>query len=187
MKRAYVIALSLLATFTQPAFSAPAPLDFLALPGQSVLQFEATQNNEATTGTFSKFDAQIRFHPQALQDSSVVVDVDMASVAAAYYQVPATLKMEDWFDVAQFPKARFEAKSFTQADGNRYEAAGRLTIKGITVPVTLTFVLDDFNDKGAKAHGEAAVKRLDYRIGWRETDTLKDEVKIHFNIVAVPK
>ena len=50
------------------------------------------QNNSPVTGQFKNFTADIAFHPDALDQSKIRVDVDTNSVAASYNEVPATLK-----------------------------------------------------------------------------------------------
>ena len=68
--------------------------------------------------------------------------------------------------------------------GNRYEAAAKLTIKNITLPITLRFTLDEFNTKAANITGEATLKRKDFKIGWDDTKSVSDEVKVKIALKA---
>jgi polyisoprenoid-binding protein YceI len=74
--------------------------------------------------------------------------------------------------------------------GNRYEASGKLSIKGrsrdVVVPVTFTNV-------GARGQfdGVLNIKRLDYAIGegaWSDVGTVANEIQIkfHFVVTAAP-
>jgi polyisoprenoid-binding protein YceI len=122
------------------------------------------QNAAAFTGHCANFVADIAFDPAALETSAVKVTIDMASCTTGETKKDQYLPMEGWFDVAGYPKAVFEAKSFRHTGGNKYVADGTLTLKGMTKPVTLPFTLDI---EGNKAHvvGETVLQRLDFGVG----------------------
>ena len=70
--------------------------------------------------------------------------------------------------------------------GNRYEVAGKMTIKGrtqdLSTPVTVT-------QRGSSAtfEGSLVLKRADYDIGggvWADFGTVANEVQIKFHLVA---
>jgi polyisoprenoid-binding protein YceI len=72
---------------------------------------------------------------------------------------------------------------------NRYEAAGRLTIKGRTREVIVPLTVRPAN--GAHVfEGAFTIKRLDYGIGegiWSDTDTVADEVQIRFKLTGTSR
>lgn len=68
--------------------------------------------------------------------SRIEVSVDMASVNSGAESRDDSLRSENWFDVATFPRATFQSADVT-ADGPAGTMTGGLTIKGITRPVTL--------------------------------------------------
>lgn len=163
------------------------PVTFTLVPTESSIRFQATHNDEPASGGFDQFTADIQFHPDALAASKVRLEVDMNSVTGAYSQIPATLKMDDWFNVGQFPKAVCETRSFKLLGGTHYQADARLTIKNQSVPITLDFTLDSFNAAAAHITGHTTLKRRDFFIGWRETDTLKDDVEVNIVLSALAK
>ena len=70
--------------------------------------------------------------------------------------------------------------------GNRYEIAGRMTIKGrtqnLTAPVTVTQ-----QGNSATFEGSLVLKRADYDIGggvWADFGTVANEVQIKFRLLA---
>ena len=72
--------------------------------------------------------------------------------------------------------------------GNRYEVAGKLTLKGIThdcvVPITVA-------DAGGNrvADGTFSINRLDYRIGegeWADPSTVANAIRVHVRMVLPP-
>lgn len=171
--------------FTLIAFDAnAAAVDYKIIPAESSIGFTAVQNGSNVGGNFSKFSGTIKFAPDDLANSSAKITIEMASVTAAYTEVPKTLKEKDWFDVSAFPSAVFESTSFKKIDEKNFEALGNLTIKGIKLPVTLKFTLDEFTPAKAVANGTASLSRTKYKIGWSDTSSVQDAVKIQFKAVA---
>lgn len=148
------------------------------------ITYEAVQNNATVTGAFEDFSGEVRFHPDALENSHARVEVRITSIATSYDEVTSTLQTAEWFDVASHPTAVFEAANFTALGDSRYTANGTLTMKGISQPITLTFTLDDFSETTASIHGEAVLKRTAYTIGWEDTSAIEDNVKVLVNITA---
>ena len=56
------------------------------------------------------------------------------------------LKSDEFFNVAKFPKAKFELTSVTQKTGDEYEFKGKLTIKDITNEISFPGTIK--NEKG---------------------------------------
>lgn len=160
------------------------------VPKDSSLTFTATQNNAPVSGQFKTFTGEINFDPAKLDSSSVNIVVDVGSVTASYKDVADTLKTPDWFDTKVFPKAVFKASQFTKTGDKNYQAAGNLTIRDKTVPVTLTFTLDEYSPTNAHAAGSTTLKRSAFGVGrgdWASTDTVKDDVQVNFILSVVKK
>ena len=115
--------------------------------------------------------------------------VDTGSVSAAYEDVAVTLKTADWLDAAAFPQAVFDAARFAEAAAEKtYTAGGTLKLRDKTVPVTVSFTLEEYSDTKAKAKGYALIKRNDFGVGqgaWAKTDEIKDDVKVEFVLGVV--
>lgn len=175
----------LLLLFAFPAYAAPAPIAFTIVPAESSIGFEIMKGAAKITGQFPAFTANIAFHPDALAASKAEVTVDMAKVTANDSQAQEQLPKGDWLDVKSFPKATFTADAFKALGGKRYEAEGKLTIKGVTLPLVLTFTLDEFSPKLAHITGEASLNRKDFHVGWEETDSVAANVKLLVAVKAV--
>jgi len=160
------------------------------MPEKSMITFTAIQNNAPVSGSFASFTGDIQFDPNQLSASKVSIVVDMNSVTASYADVVTNLKTPDWFDVKLFPRAVFTATKFTKTGNNSYQADGTLTIKGKTVPIVLSFVMEEYSQTQAKAKGSTTIKRTAFGIGqgeWAKTDAVKDEVKVEFKLLANQK
>jgi polyisoprenoid-binding protein YceI len=156
---------------------------------KSDITFSATQNGAPVTGHFKKFTGDIAFDPAQLNESHVQINVDMTSVTTSYGQVADTLKTADWFSVSVFPQAVFKADHFTKTGDHSYQADGKLTIRGKTLPVVLTFDIDAFSKSNAHATGSTSLKRTAFDVGqgdWAKTDEIKDDVTVKFILSVVP-
>jgi polyisoprenoid-binding protein YceI len=101
----------------------------------------------------------------------------------------AMLPQPAWFDTGQFPKAQFASTAITSKGGDHYEAAGTLSLKGVSRPVRMPFTLK-IRGNTAHAVGETTIRRLDYRIGEGKDfapPAAALDVKVTVNITATRK
>lgn len=181
------IALAASLFFSFPAFAdAPA---YKLINEKSSLKFVAINNNAPVEGEFKKFSADIKFDPNKLEESKIVVEVDTGSVFADYDEVVKNLLTKDWLDSADFPKAVFTSKTISRMpNSENYYVDGTLELRGKTLPATMNFQLQlTDNNKNAIATGYVTVKRSDYGIGqgeWAKDDVVKNEVRVEFRVVA---
>lgn len=176
--------LSLLAL---PAFAEAAVPSWKIVPKDSELSFTAIQNNAPIKGDFKKFTGDISFDPNQLKDSKVMINVETGSVSTVAADIADSLRTADWFDVKKFPKATFTASEFKKTADKKFEANGKLTVRDKTIPITLSFVLDEYSPTKAHITGTATLKRSSVGVGqgeWSSEAVVKDEVKIEFKITA---
>lgn len=89
-------------------------------------------------GRFNDFDATLDFDPENVENSTVEVIVDMASLDVNNPEFAEELRGGSWFDVENFPQAIFRTTSFVEAvDEDSFVFAGDLTFMGETNPVNL--------------------------------------------------
>ncbi len=132
---------------------------------ESAIAFSGENSGAAFEGAFKAWSAEIRFDPDALDQASARVTVDVASARTGDAQIDATLPEKDWFDAGAHPQAVFEADRFTRAEGeNAYRAEGRLTLRGETKPVALPFTVRIDGDR-AEMSGATTLNRLDWGVG----------------------
>ncbi len=172
------------------AAAAANDVPFWTVEEDSRVGFVATQSGAAVEGAFEAFTAEIAFDPGNLAASRVAVVIDVASVNSESKDRDDTIRSAALFDVAQWPEARFMAEGFTALGGDRFEAAGELTMRDATLPVVLPFTLVITEEAGvqrARASGELEVSRLDYGIGqglWADTSVVGEAVVIRIDITA---
>ena len=177
---------SLLATVllaTAARAQAPAPARLVA--AQSEIAFQVKQSGVPIDGRFRKFDAQLALDPKSPQSGSVTVSIDTGSATVGFAESDAELPRAPWFNSPKFPRAVFQSSAIKALGGGRFQAAGRLDLKGIAheliVPVTIV-------QSGAQstASGEFVVKRLDLKIGeneWTDLSLVANDVRVRFKLV----
>ena len=136
-------------------------------------------------GKFGTFEAQISFDPASLDQASVNVTIDLASVDTGNAERDTEIKGPVWFDTGNEPKAVFRSNNFA-ADGDAYRVDGELTIRGVTQQVEMPVTIDVDGDT-ARAAGEIAVNRVEYEVGtgqWASDATVGTTVTIRFEIEA---
>ena len=162
----------------------PAQAQQQLVPAQSSIEFTAKQMGVPMQGQFKKFDAQVAFDPAKLTSSRIRFTVDTGSATMGARETDAELPKPAWFNVVKFPHATFESSSIKALGGGKFDVAGKLTVKGsavdVTVPVTLA-------QSGATttATGTLPIKRLAFKIGdgeWADTSMVADEVQVKFKL-----
>ncbi|GAA4501667.1 YceI family protein [Gluconacetobacter tumulicola] len=160
--------------FNRTAFAAVAATLFLARPSlaaewtidaaHSTVGFSGMQTGSPFSGHFGKFGGTISFDPAHPEAGHALITIDIASAATGDRQRDGAMPGRDWFDVAAFPTATFEATRFVATGGNGYQAIGRLTIHGVSRPETLPFTLEISGDT-AHARGHLDLVRSAFNVG----------------------
>jgi len=93
---------------------------------------------------------------------------------------------KEWFFTKKFPKAVFKSNNFSKTSENTYEAAGTLSIKDISHPLTLPFTLI-ITDGIADMAGQVTFDRTLWEIGngaWSTDEWVSTAVIIDVKIKA---
>lgn len=149
---------------------------------KSSLAFVYKQMGVPVEGRFKKFAARVRFDPAKPAAAEAVLDVDLASIDTGSAEADAEVAGKDWFDTKNNPQAKFVSTGVKVLGGNRYEATGRMTIKGRTQNVTAPFTFTAQGNAGV-FEGAFVLKRADYGIGsgiWADFGTVANEIQIKF-------
>lgn len=152
-------------------------------PQQSSITFVSTQMGVPVEGSFRKFTARIAVDPARPEAGTAQIDIDLASIDTGIAEADEEVAGKKWFDTRNHPVASFISGSVRQSGQGRYEASGRMTIKGKSLDIKAPFTLKQ-NADTLVIDGMFLLRRLDYGIGtgiWSDTDTVADEVRIHFH------
>lgn len=156
----------------------------IADPSHSQITFATQQSEVRIDGRFEKYRADIEVDPAHPQDGKVKVEVDPASVDAGGSDANTLLKSKEFFDVAHFPHATFEATSIEALPDGRLRAIGPFTLKGHSANIVIPFTIRG-DASGLWFEGSTKISRLAFKVGegqWADPDTVADEVQIQFKL-----
>ena len=172
----------LIALFSGSVFSA----DYAQQAGSS-LGFTGSYQGETFSGSFSKFNASIRFDSAKLAQSRFDVRIMLTSANTKNAERDEMLLGSDFFNTSAQAEARYVATKFRALGNNRFVADGVLTLRGISkvVPLTFTWV------PGAKPQllGTAKVQRLDFKVGigdWNDVELIPNAVTVNTKLLLSP-
>ena len=179
--RSLLLALAFAVAAPHALAQAPRKID----PSKSSIRFVTKQMNVPVEGQFKRFDATVAFDPAKPEATKAEFEVDLGSIDMGSDEGETEAKTRAWLNVPAFPKATFTAESVKASGPGKFTAAGKLTIKGISQPVTAPFTLADA--AGTRTvEGQFPLKRLQFKIGegpWSDTETVADEVLVRFRFV----
>jgi polyisoprenoid-binding protein YceI len=145
-------------------------------------------------GRFTKFDGTIQI-ADLPEESSVEVDIDVASVESADARRDEHLRSPDFFHVDEHPSMVFKSTSVTPVADGTWDVAGDLTIRGVTRPVVLHAEFEGgenspFGDQRIGFSATTDVNREDWDLGWNvvlESGGLLvgKKIKIDLNVEAI--
>ncbi|MGI8431752.1 MAG: YceI family protein, partial [Chthoniobacterales bacterium] len=79
----------------------------------------------------------IEFDPKQPERSSIVVQIQVASIDTKIKKRDEHLRSADFFDAEKFPEIVFRSRSVKQTAADAGEISGELTMHGVTRPITL--------------------------------------------------
>lgn len=155
---------------------------------QSRLAFGYRQMGVAMDGRFKRFVSQVSFDPAKPAAAKAAIDVELASVDLGSSDADSEVAGKPWFNTRSFPSARFVSSSVKPLGGNRYEIAGKLSIKGRTLDITAPVTYTPQGRQGV-FEGSFGFNRSDFAIGegsWSAVDVVANEILVRFRITALP-
>ena len=89
------------------------------------------------SGRFNKFDGTFTWDENKPNESSVNVEIDMASIDSMHAERDKHLRGEDYLNVDKYPRATFTSTSFTDKGDGKGELKGDLNLRGVTKEITI--------------------------------------------------
>lgn len=146
-------------------------------------------------GEFKGFEGTVEFNEENPVETTVNIEIDVASISTREEQRDGHLKSPDFFNVEQFPKIVFKSTSVEVTGDNTAKLTGDLTIKDITKPVTLDVV---YHGQGQSPWGQTVagfeakgvLNRTDWGLTWNQAlETggvlVSEEIKIELEVELI--
>ncbi len=153
---------------------------------ESSVTFDYKQMGVPLNGKFNKFSAQLSFDPAKLATAQARLDIEVASIDTGSAEGDDAVVGKLWFNAKSYPAASFVSTGLKFLGGNRYEATGKLSVKGRTLDVVAPVTFQANGNRGV-FDGGFTIKRLDYAIGegeWTDLSTVANEIPVKFHIVV---
>ena len=160
-------------------------------PVHSSVGFNIRHFVSKVPGRFAKFSGTITVDRANPAQSSAEATIDIASVDTGNQKRDDHLRTADFFDAAKYPTMKFKSTSWKKTGENTYDVTGDLTLKDVTMPVTLKVTSLGFGPGmgGTQLSGWEATTTIDKK-QWNMKDppmldaALGDDVTISINIEA---
>ena len=125
-----------------------------------------------TKGRFSGVSGTVTI-AEVPTESSVEVEIDVASIDTRDEKRDGHLLSPDFFDVAQYPTISFRSTAVRSISGSRWAVDGDLTVHGETRPVSLEVTFegaarDPWGGERLGFTAKAEVDREDFGLSWNQ-------------------
>lgn len=165
-------------------------------PSHSEIQFKVKHLMITTvTGYFKKFDLNVETQTNDFNTAEKIeFTADIDSIDTNNAQRDGHLKSNDFFNAEQHPQLKFVGTKY-EAEGDKVNLHGNLTIRDITKPVTLNvefggIVVDPWGQTKAGFTIEGKIQRKDFNLTWDAVTeagqvVVSNDVKIHAEVQLV--
>jgi polyisoprenoid-binding protein YceI len=155
-----------------PAGAAAEPARPVAVEGGTVaispentkIQFVGTHAGDKPdprTCGFGKFSGQAEVDAQSQKLKSLNVEIDTTSIFTEFAKLTDHLKSPDFFEVREYPTAKFESTSIEQSAEGKATITGNLTLHGVTKEITFPATVT-VTDEGLTLKSEFTIDRSEF-------------------------
>ncbi len=179
------------ATDAGSAAEAKAPEEIALSAATGSILFTGSKVGGSHDGSFKKFSGTLTLVPDAIENSKVSVDIDLASVSTDNAKLTDHLKSEDFFNVGKFTKATFRSTSIkpvTTVKGATHTITGNLDFHGVKKSLSFPANITVTDDK-VTASAQFSMNRKTFNVAFDgEADYLiKDLVFVRVTVNAPRK
>jgi polyisoprenoid-binding protein YceI len=177
MTKAFLGVLAAATIFSAPAFAAAETYTFDPTH-TSVIWTAGHMGKSHPHGIFSNIEGTLVLDEAAPEKSKIDVKIPTGKIATGIEKFDEHLKSKDFFDIAEFPDAKFVSTKVEKTGDKTAKVTGDLTLLNFTKPVTLDVT---FNGKGPNPMTQKEV------VGFSATGVIKrSEFGIEYAIPHVP-
>jgi polyisoprenoid-binding protein YceI len=134
-------------------------------------------------GKFNKWDARLTFTSADETTGVLEITIQADSVDTGSGMKNGKLKGKDFFDVEHNPVIAFKSTKMVRAGHDTYEVDGDFTIRGVSNPEKLTFVVSGRGTGSGEVKGKMVFNRKDYGMN-KGIPFIKiaDHVEVNFHL-----
>ncbi len=129
------------------------------------------------SGEWGVVDGEINFDPEKIEDTSISIEIDAASIYTGVEGLDKHLKSADFFDVEKHPTITFKSTGVKQTGAKSVLMTGDLSIKDKSNPIEIDVELvfqgehplggffDKYKGDWIAVHGSSSLVRSDFGVG----------------------
>lgn len=146
-------------------------------------------------GAFNEFTGTARLDGQNLNDSTVELAIEAASIDTRNADRDGHLRSNDFLQMDEYPQITFRSTSVVWSGDDALEVTGDLTVKDVTRQVTVPFsfegqATDPFGNVRIGFDGFTTINRKDFGVTWNaalETGgvLVSEKITLEFEISAI--
>jgi polyisoprenoid-binding protein YceI len=143
-------------------------------PSHSEVAFSVRHMMISTVrGNFTSFSGVAEFDPEAIEQGSISVEIDVASIDTRDEQRDGHLRSADFLDAETYPHLTFKSTSVEPKGNGEYFVHGDLTIRNVSRPVTLNaafteVVPDPFGGTRIGVSANTEIDRKEFDLTWNQ-------------------
>ncbi len=164
-------------------------------PSHSHLDFAVKHMGISTVrGRFKTFTGSFETNDQQVL-TTVTVTADPASIDTGEPKRDDHLRSADFLDAGKYPQLTFASDAVTPGKGDAYVVSGKLTLHGVTKPVSFDVevtkpIKDPYGKMRAAATGRGKLNRKDWGLTWNMAMELGgwmvgEDVQFSFDLEAI--
>jgi polyisoprenoid-binding protein YceI len=146
-------------------------------------------------GHFGKWTARLDYDASDPTQSTLAVDIDVASIDTHEAKRDGHLLSADFFDAEKFPKITYQSRRIERVGDRKFRVVGDLTIHGVTRETSLEVEQlgagkDPWGNERLGFEAKATINRTDFGLAWNQVlETggvlVGEKVEIEINIEAM--
>lgn len=149
----------------------------------SKIVFSAEARFFSADGQFRRFSVKADVDDKALENSKVMVTVDVDSIDTNNEKRDKHLRSADFFDVTNHPTAAINIKGIRKLSDTSYEADGEITIRGVTKPLRLPVRIVLFEGGVLRFRGNVELNRRDFGVSYQSRlNPIEDIIGIRYEV-----
>jgi polyisoprenoid-binding protein YceI len=137
-------------------------------PDNTKIQFVGTHvgdKPDPRTGGFAKFTGKAQVDPATKALQSLSAQIDTTSLFTALPMLTSHLKTPDFFEVREYPTAKFESTKIVPGKAGEVTITGKLTLHGVTKEISFPATVA-VGDEGFTLKSEFNIDRSDFKMNF---------------------
>lgn len=183
--RQALLAVVWISCLASSAIAGTAPVSWhLSHKDRSYLDFRAFWEGTGVPGKFPRFTVKAKIDSKLPAQDQLEVIIDTAKVTMKSPNITQEIRGKTWFDIVQFPTAKFRSTRIRTFDGqkNSLLVTGRLTLKGRSHQMVFPLTVRGSGNTLTLA-GHFSLNRNRYSIGtgnWEAATIIGTKVEVSF-------